>query len=1110
MRKFRIPLIGALSVLVSAAAAWAQLSTAQLSGRITDPSGAVLPGVTVTVTQTDTGLARTVVTNENGTYVLPNLPTGPYRLEAMLQGFRTYSQTGIVLQVAATPEINVALAIGSLEETVVVEAAAPLVDVQSAGISHVVDNERILELPLQGRQVTDLIVLAGAAVQAGNPSARTFPGGVTISVAGGLPIGVGYVLDGASHNSPQSNVNLPMPFPDALQEFRVATSGLTAQNGMHAAASVNAITKSGTNTFHGNAFEFLRDRRLNATSPFAAIGPDGTRQDDGLRRNQFGGTIGGPIARDRLFFFGGYQGTVLRFRPADQIAWVPTPAMLAGDFTMFASAACNGGRQVPLRAPFVGNRVDPSQFSPAALNLARRLPATTDPCGQITYQTGDDSNEGQAIGRIDFQWSANHSVFGRYMNVFIKKTPPYKGEGDNVLKAIPLPGSVPGLDNMAHMLTLGDTMIFGPTVVNAVRVAYNDTTLRRYNTPYFDPADLGIKMYPYIRGQMPINVTAAFNFPAGATKAVYLNESYDVVDDLTLVRGRHQFGIGGNVRYWRGHVQSSSRAAGTWIVDGSATGLGLADLLLGRVTSVEHGAQQDLPVHSWYLGLYAQDTWRATNRLTFNLGARWEPYFGTSVDNTAVYIFDLERFRRGVKSNVFVNAPTGLMYPGDDGFPPGQTGLYKQWGDISPRVGVAWDVTGDGRMAVRASYALSYDFMAGDYHQINSAAPPFGNRSLITDPPGRMDDPYGHVGGDPHPIVTDRNTAYPAFGAFGTMNPDINSPRVQNWNVTVERQLGTDWGVAVSYLGNYSDRLWSQTAINPGLFMGLGACTLRDGRFYPVCSTNANLNVRRALYQENPEEARLIGAVDLNDDVGYQEYHGLKLSAQRRAVRGISLNANYTLSRCIGTDTPNTWNQISSGYTNPYDPTFDEGYCDQDRRHLATLTAGYETADVGNSVIGVLASRWRFTGILNARSGNRINVTTGIDNAFTGQRDQRPNRISNDVYPKERTLTNYFNRAAFAQPEPGTYGNEKRNALVGPHFWSVDLAVSRQVSVAGMQALELRLETFNLFNTFNWGDPGMDQAAGGTIANINSGQFGRITTQAGTPRIIQFGMKYAF
>ena len=298
----RIVVVGALAsvaFVVGVVPAAAQ-ATAQISGAVTDASGGVLPGVTVTATQTDTGLTRSVTTDETGSYVLPNLPTGPYRLEAALQGFRTYAQTGIVLRVAATPAINVVLALGNLQETVSVEAAAPLVDVQSAGISHVVDNERILELPLQGRQVTDLIVLAGAAVQAGNPSARTFPGGVTISVAGGLPIGVGYVLDGASHNSPQSNVNLPMPFPDALQEFRVATSGLTAQNGMHAAASVNAITKSGTNTFHGNAFEFLRDRRLNATSPFAAIGPDGTRQDDGLRRNQFGGTIGGPIAANGL------------------------------------------------------------------------------------------------------------------------------------------------------------------------------------------------------------------------------------------------------------------------------------------------------------------------------------------------------------------------------------------------------------------------------------------------------------------------------------------------------------------------------------------------------------------------------------------------------------------------------------------------------------------------------------------------------------------------------------------------------------------------------------------------------------------------------------------
>ena len=1102
-RVLRVLSFVAISLLLSGAGASAQLSTAQLSGRVADDSGAVLPGVTVSVTQTDTGLMRSVVTDENGAYVLPNLPTGPYRLEAMLQGFRTYVQTGIVLQVAATPSINVILGIGSVEETVSVEAAAPLVDVQSAGISDVVDNERILELPLQGRQVTDLIVLAGAAVQTGVVGSRNFPGGVTISVAGGLPTGVGYLLDGATHNSPQSNVNLPMPFPDALQEFRVATSGLSAQNGMHASASVNAVTKSGTNAFRGNVFEFLRHRALNATSPLALIGPDGKRKDDGLLRNQFGGTMGGPVVRDRLFFFGGYQGTALRVRPADQIAFVPTAQMLAGDFTAVASPAC-AGRQINLGGGFVGNRINPALFSPAAMNLARRLPATTDPCGQITFQTADDSNEGQGIGRVDYQLTGDQSVFGRYMATFIRKPPAYEGGSDNVLKAINS-----GLDNLAHALTLGDTWVLGPTMVNSIRVAYNRTTVNRYNTPYFDPTDLGIKLHPYVQGQMPIQVLPAFELPAGTTGAFFRNNLYQAADDLTLVRGRHQFGIGGNLAYWNGHYNSSSRAAGIWIFDGSATGLGLADLLLGRVTSVEHGAAQDVPIHSYYFGVYAQDTWRATDRVTFNLGLRWEPYFGTNVDNNAVYNFNPDNFRRGVKSTVFVNAPAGLLYPGDDGFPSGRTGLDKQWANVSPRVGAAWDVTGDGRMAVRASYALAYDFMSSDYHQINSSAPPFGNRSLITDPPGRMDDPYGHVGGDPHPIVTDRNVTYPAFGSFGTMDPGINSPRVQNWNVTLERQLGDNWGVAASYLGSYADRLWAQTAFNPGIFMGLGPCTIQ-GVNYTVCSTNANLNQRRVLFQENPVEGRLIGTMDLNDDIGWQAYRGLKLSLQRRSAGGLSLNGNYTWSRCMGTKTPNTFAQIASGYTNPADPEFDKGYCDHDRTHLATFTVGAESPDLGSGGFGMLASRWRASGILTMQSGSRIDVITGRDNALNGQRNQRVNKVTDDFYASPRTLTNYFNRAAFSQPDPGTFGNLMRNALIGPGYWNVDLVISRQIGLLAAQSLELRLETFNLLNTFNWGVPGTELTAGGWQANFNAGTFGRITTQAGLPRIIQLGFKYTF
>ena len=235
----------------------------------------MLPGVTVTVRQTDTGFTRSDVTDGNGSYVLSNLPLGPYRLDVSLQGFRTYVQTGIVLQVAASPEINVVLSVGSLEESVTVEAAAPLVDVQSSGISEVVQNEQILALPLNGRNAAELVMIAGAAVQTITSTQRVAPGGMGISVAGGQSFGVAYLLDGAMHNNAQDNLNLPFPFPDALQEFSVATAGLNAQHGMHSGAAVNAVTKSGTNRFAGNAFEFFRDRRFNARNPFAQKGPDG-------------------------------------------------------------------------------------------------------------------------------------------------------------------------------------------------------------------------------------------------------------------------------------------------------------------------------------------------------------------------------------------------------------------------------------------------------------------------------------------------------------------------------------------------------------------------------------------------------------------------------------------------------------------------------------------------------------------------------------------------------------------------------------------------------------------------------------------------------------------
>src|SRR3954466_4392530 len=556
MKRFlRTLLLGVLFVSAITTVASAQLSTAELSGKVTDSTGAILPGVTVTVTQTDTGFTRTVVTDSDGAYLLTNLPTGPYRLEATLQGFRTYAQTGIVLQVGGTPTVNATLAVGALEESVTVDAAAPLVDVRSAGISTVVDNKAILELPLQGRQVTDLIVLAGAAVQDSVPS-RGQPGGVRISVAGGLPFGVGYTLDGASHNNPQTNAGLPLPFPDALQEFQVATGGLSAENGVKSGAAVNAVTKSGANTFHGDAFEFLRDRHLNSPQHFAPIGPDGTQVDDGLKRNQFGGTVGGPIVRNKLFFFGGYQGTIRHQLPASNIAYVPTAQMLAGDFTTITSPQC-AGKQITLGGPFVGNRINPALFSPAAVNLVKKLPTTADPCGAITYSSPSNLNEQMPIVRLDYQMSHSQTLFGRYMRDKVVVPAPWTGPGDNILKTADA-----GTNDAFYSLVLGHTDVLSSSVVNALRVNYDTTkSFRGQNPGFFSPADIGVKMYSYPPAdQFSIAVTNAFSIESGgATQRRGAHKAYGLSDDLSWVHGSHQFGFGANVRRWQFTTLSTSR-----------------------------------------------------------------------------------------------------------------------------------------------------------------------------------------------------------------------------------------------------------------------------------------------------------------------------------------------------------------------------------------------------------------------------------------------------------------------------------------------------------------------------------------------------------------------
>ena len=1130
MKRFVLCLsVGVLVCALGCPMVWGQ-ATAQISGTVRDQSGAVLPGAEVIATQTDTGVARNTISNETGTYVLPNLAVGPYKLEVSLPGFRTFIQTGIVLQVNSNPVINATLEVGQVSEQVEVQANAALVETRTTTVGNVMENERILELPLNGRNSADLINSVGAAVPitANNASSRSFggsEGGIAYSVAGGQTFGTAYVLDGAMHNNPYDNLNLPLPFPDALQEFKVETSAQSASQGMHSGASVNSVTKSGTNNFHGDAFEFVRNFIFNARDTFAP-------KRDSLKRNQFGGTVGGPIKQNKLFFFGGLQRTLVRQDPSDSTSFIPTQAVLAGDWTAMASPACNGGRAIALRSvpgfTFNNNRIDPSVYSKAALNIVSKLATTNDPCGRINVPRINRPNEGQYIGKVDYQKNASHSMFGRYLaTTFI--TPPPFSLTDNILAT-----SVGGRDNLAQSYTLGDTTLFGPNMVNAFRLAVNRTAIHRTSKDFFSAPEIGVKnMFSYMPHYMLLTVTNFFALGGGTeSEATFRTTTYQLGDDVSLIKGTHQIAFGGNFAHWRSNSYANVRSPGTFTFDGSATGLGLADFLTGRLTQMIEAAPNTLFMTQWYTGLYAQDTWKATPRVTLNYGLRWEPFLPQTITNGAIFQFDMQRFINKTRSTVFTNAPVGLYYAGDPGF-PGKSGIFKIWDTFAPRAGISWDPKGDGKTVVRAGYGLSYDFVNGQFFINSTVAPPFGTDVRVNSPVSGFDDPWrDYPGGNPFPFVFDRNAKFPANGVYVTIPYHMNPNTVHNWNLTVQRQLSSDWLVSASYLGSEASHLWVSRSLNPGqyFFNGTNTCVLPNGVTITgangQCSTNANIEQRRPLVIQNPVDGAAYGAMDVFDDGGTQSYAGGLFSLQKRLSRNVTMNTNYTFSHCIGDNTQGgSTPNINTGITNPNNRRFDRGNCDQDRRQVFNFSGVAGLPKFGNPTVDKIASGWKFSGIFARRSGKYLNITSGTDVALTGVTNQRPNQLLADPYASNlmtptgsNGFLSYINRAAFAPAAPGGLGNMGRNTIKGPAFWNLDMAVSREFRVRESQRVELRAEAFNVTNSFRPGDPAVA---------LNSPVFGVISSTAvnppagsgattlgpnpgGGPRIMQFALKYFF
>jgi hypothetical protein len=1079
---------GLVVCLLTCTGAWGQ-ATAEISGTVRDQTGAVLPGAEVKATQTATGIERNTLSNETGSYVLPNLALGPYRLEVSLPGFRTFVQTGIVLQVNSSPVINAVLEVGQISEQVEVQANAAMVETRSQGVGQVIENERILELPLNGRQVAELITLAGAAVQMATTGNRSFAGTPVISAAGGVGFGAAYHLDGIAHMDPYDGQSQPLPFPDALQEFKVESSGLSAQNGR--AASVSSVTKSGTNEFHGDLFEFVRNDLFNARQYFSTT-------HSTLKRNQFGGTVGGPIVKNKLFFFGGYQGTTLRQDPADLKQYLPTAAMLAGDWTAITSPACNAGRQVTLRAPFVNNRIDPARYSRAALNIASKLPKSSDPCGLITFGQITKENDGQAVAKVDYQRNNNDSMFGRYVATFAKIKHPYEIDASNILNT-----SGKGFNNIAQAYTFGDTYLLGPNTVNAYRLSVSRVNVQRTGSKFFAPRDVGINVFNFVPNYMTLSVTGGFSIGGTtSTPSTFRTTFYQTADDVSIVRGTHQLGFGGRVGFARSNTNAPQD--NSFSFNGQEAGLGLADYFVGRPSSFTQRDTNILYVQQSYLAAYAQDSWKATPKLTVNYGIRWQPFLQQKITNGfGVYSFDYGRFSQGVKSTVFRNAPAGFYYPGDPGFPPGKSGFFSKWAVFGPRLGLAWDVNGDGRTSIRASYGMSYEDLPMQWRIFPITSPPWGNTITLTSPVGGLENPWqGVAGGNPFPSAHDVNAPFVPFGDFQSFPYHIKPITVSSWNLSLQRQVGSDWLLSASYLATQTLHVWTEAPANPAIYFPGGPCTL-NGVSYATCSTTANTNQRRRLSIEKPAEAQYIGNLGAYDLGGTQIYHGMLLSAQRRAARGVTVSGNYTLSHCIGDERRGNQGQgfgPTETYIDPNNRRGDRGNCTSDRRNIFNVTAVAETPQFSGARLRALATGWRVSGIFRKSSGGYLTITSGLDRALSGIANQRPNQVLADPYG-DKSLKNYLNPAAFTQPATGTYGNVGFASVRGPESWQLDAALSRGFQLRERQRLEFRAEAYNLTNSLRKGTPG---------TNLNNlATFGQITT-ASDPRILQFALKYVF
>jgi Carboxypeptidase regulatory-like domain len=1091
-------------------------AVAQVGGTVSDPSGAAVGGAQVSMTETDKHLVRTATTNSRGGYTLPDLPVGPYRLEVKTPGFKDYVQDGIELVVNNNIEINVAMQIGSASERIEVTAATSMVETKESSISSLVDERRINELPLNGRQATQLIITVGGAAygDAGDTGSKTFYSSTRISVAGGQGNGTAYLLDGGDNTDAMSNVNLPFPFPDALQEFSVETSAVSSRFGTHPGATVNVVTKSGSNDFHGDLFEYLRNGDVNARNFFAP-----TR--DSLKRNQFGATAGGKIIRDKLFFFGGYQGTRNRSNPPVSTTFIPNAAMLSGDFSTVAGAGCqSSGKRLTLKnplsgnAPFPGNQIPGSMLNPVAIKMANSyLPVSSaDQCGKVTYGIPITGDEDQVIGRVDWVQSEKHTLFGRYFLDDFQNPATY--DGKNLLTT-----TQAGNLERAQSATIGDTYTFGASTLNSFHFTFNRRRDNRGPTDIsINPTLLGINMYSAVPNFLLMTVTGGFNTFCGTCAPGHFNvNSFQVADDVDVIRGRHQMAFGFNLERVQNNTISGFDENGSFTFNSSRTGLGLADFLTGLPSDFTQTNATPDDLRQWIMSFYAQDTFKVSSRFTMNFGIRWEPTFADPDKYGRGTSFNLAAFYAGQVSSVHPNAPAGLFFPGDKGIPAANWNGHLP--NFAPRLGLVWNPHGDGRDTLRVGGSILYDTSETWFNERETTNAPTGTALDTPNPPGGLSNPWqGYPGGNPFP--TNGKAIFPTAGVYVNMPINPKPTYVANWNATYQRQFAGSWMASVSYLGNKTTHLWSSGGeMDPALFLGLGPCKI-NGISYSTCSTTSNTNQRRLFYLSNPALGASYASVNTTDDGAVAHYNGLLLSLEHRFANNFTFLANYTNSYCVS-DADFGAALAGASNSRPFNRHADWGPCVFDTRHNFNTSLVATSAVKGaNRWVNRLLSDWQIAPLVHASSGQPLNITVGKDNSLTGLGNDRPNQVLTNVSATNPVCSNgttacvqWLNAAAFAPNALGTFGNLGRNAVRGPGTVNFDAALSRSFKMTERYTLQARVDAFNVFNLVNF--VGAISPAGTVTAyttlstNQSSSTFGRVQA-AFDPRILQFSVKLYF